>query len=193
MLRRAPTPPSLEHRTPACASRVLLARTTKSGVPSPPPCALPATPELHPARRRHTARLSSARHAWQEHTLQPVQHSARSALPVRHMHVHVGVFLHCMCMTFSLQHFAGYYSTAEGATTISTCQPCGTGTYSPQPGASSVATCVQCPAGTASPYNGANSSTTCAACPPGQFSSLPGQANCQSCPAGTATSLVVAA
>lgn len=86
---------------------------------------------------------------------------------------------------------AGYWSSALGATSSTTCQACGMGTYSTQPGAISIATCTKCPAGTASPALNANSPYTCAKCEGGQYSSYDGAAYCSVCPKGTATSLAV--
>jgi hypothetical protein len=63
--------------------------------------------------------------------------------------------------TLRIDCFAGTYSTAAGASSVSTCLACGAGTYS----TGGASTCLACGAGTYSTEFGASSASTCLACP----------------------------
>jgi hypothetical protein len=63
--------------------------------------------------------------------------------------------------TLRIDCFAGTYSTAAGASSVSTCLACGAGTYS----TGGASTCLTCGAGTYSTEFGASSASTCLACP----------------------------
>lgn len=72
-----------------------------------------------------------------------------------------------------------------GASAMSSCKKCGTGTWSEPWGASSESTCQECKVGTFQPVVGQSSESVCIQCAPGNYSTLPGVASCAACPAGT--------
>ena len=72
----------------------------------------------------------------------------------------------------------GTFSTASGATLVSTCTNCGAGTFSTASGA---ATCANCGVGTFSTALGATLASTCAVCATGTYTSVEAATTCSSC------------
>ena len=75
----------------------------------------------------------------------------------------------------------GTSSTAEGASSISTCQNCAAGTYAVN---SSTATCTPCGPGYYGTVSGSSSNSTCIQCSAGTYSSMEIATECQPCGPG---------
>ena len=81
---------------------------------------------------------------------------------------------------------AGMFSSAQGASSESTCQLCVAGSYSHL---NSSTACNLCAKGTFSSAVGSQSSTRCSDCYAGTYSDSPGSSNCSQCPAGTSSAI----
>ncbi|KAJ3442137.1 hypothetical protein M0812_11867 [Anaeramoeba flamelloides] len=83
---------------------------------------------------------------------------------------------------------AGTYSTAYGATTISTCVECAPGTYNTKTGATAKAFCLECPVGTYNSDYGSTTADSCDPCPSGSVANVTGSSSCYFCEKGKSPS-----